>query len=255
MTVSLDAHWLLGFLLAFVRAGAWLAFVPPFANRRVIPPIALVGVAGGLAVLTAPQLPAGAVPTDTPGLIGAVVVQVAMGSALGLSVRILLAAVTAAGSFVDLFGGINLPPSMDPLDENQTPLVGQFYEQVAVALLFVTNGEMLLVRGFETSFAATGLSLSGTGRLAGTLSADLATFFTAALEIAAPVIVVLFTAQIGLALLAKAAPLVNVWWLGFPVQVLLSLAAVGIAIHVVPGFLGHLVDRSLQDIGAMFGGR
>ena len=60
---------------------------------------------------------------------------------------------------VDLFGGLNLPPAVDPLSENQTPMIGQFYEQVGVALLFITNGELLLVRGFETSFGAAGLTM------------------------------------------------------------------------------------------------
>jgi len=245
--LTLDPTWLLAFFLAFIRALAWLVVVPPFSNRFVIPRIALLGIAGGLGLLAVPQIVHTAIPTGTAGLVGAVVLQIFTGAALGLCVLVLLSAVTAAGGLIDLFGGLNLPPAVDPLSENQTPMIGQFYEQVAMALLFVTNGELLLVRGFETSFGAAGLTLSSSATAANVLSADLATFFTASLEIAAPLIVVLFATQISLAMLSKAAPQMNVWILGFPVQALLSLVFVAVGIKVLPGYLDNLVNRALQD--------
>ena len=255
MRVDVDPLWLLAFLLAFVRALAWLVVVPPFSNAKTVPRTALLGVACGLAILAVPQIEHGSIPTSTAGLVGAIVLQIVTGAAMGLSVLMLLSAVSAAGGLVDLFGGINPPPSVDPLSENQTPVIGQFYEQVAMVLLFVSNGELLLVRGFETSFGAAGLTLSSSAQASNVLSADLATFFTATLEIAAPLIVVLFATQISLAMLAKAAPLVNVWVLGFPIQALLSLALVAIGIKVLPGYLDHLVVRAVQDGLVLMGHR
>jgi flagellar biosynthesis protein FliR len=251
VNLNVDPTWLLAFFLAFIRALAWLVVVPPFSNRQIVPRMALIGVAGGLGMLAVPQIIHTHIPTDTAGLIGAVVLQIFTGAALGLSVLVLLSAVTAAGSMVDLFGGLNLPPAVDPLSENQTPMIGQFYEQVGIVLLFVTNGELLLVRGFETSFGAAGLTLSSSASASNVLSADLATFFTATLEIAAPIIVVLFTVQISLAMLSKAAPQINVWILGFPIQALLSLVFVAIGIKVLPGYVNNLVSRSLQDTGVL----
>src|SRR5579885_2299729 len=254
MELTLDPHWLLAFLLAFVRALAWLLVVPPFSNRRVIPPVASIGIASGLAVLAVPSLHSAHLPTDTAGLIGVVVLQVMTGVALGLVVQFLVSAITAAGSTVYMFGGINSPPSLDPLAENQVPVFGQFTEQVAMVLLFVTNGEMLLVRGFVGSFAASGLTLSSSGAVANVLTQDLAVFFVAALEIAAPIIVVLFATQIGLDKLAKVAPQVNVWFLGFPIQALLSLALMAVAIRVLPTYLDRLVTQALQNGAALLRG-
>src|SRR5690348_1788118 len=109
--------------------------VPPFHNRKVIPMPALVGIAGGLALLSVSHIPASAVPTDTADLVGSTLIQVFTGVALGLSIRILLSAITAAGSMIDLFGGIHVPPSLDPLSQNQTTMFGQLYEQVGMVLL------------------------------------------------------------------------------------------------------------------------
>jgi flagellar biosynthetic protein FliR len=255
LTVNADPIWLLAFLLVFVRALAWLAVVPPFSNRKVIPVPALIGIAAGLGILVAHQVPATAVPTDTPSLIGSLVIQVFTGVMLGMPVRILLSAVGSAGALIDLFGGLNLPPSIDPMSLNQTPILGQLYEQVGIILLFVTNGEMLLVHGFAVSLGRNAVTLNASGLGPSVLTSDLASFFTATLEIAAPLVAVLFATQIGLALLARAAPQLNVWVLGFPIQAMLSLMFVAIGLRVLPGYMGNILGRIAADMTALVNGR
>ena len=149
----------MGFVLALVRALAWLMIVPPFGNRAVMPTIATIGLAMSLALVVAPHVAGADVPLTLPSLIGAVAIQVLTGATLGFLVQVLLGAVTAAGSMADLFGGMVLPPSIDPLSTNQTPMLGQFYEQVAVVLLFAGNGELIIVDGFLRSFNSVGALL------------------------------------------------------------------------------------------------
>lgn len=251
MNFSLDPIWVLSFLLVMVRALAWLVVVPPFSNRAIIPVPALVGIAAGLAILASHQIPRSAVPTDTAGLIGGLVLQVFSGLMLGLPVAILLNSIASAGGLIDLFGGLNLPPSIDPLSLSQTPILGQLYEQVGMVLLFVTNGELLLVHGFTLSLGKGAIMLGPSGFASNVLISDLATYFTATLEIAAPLIAVLFATQIGLALLSKAAPQLNVWLLGFPLQALMSLLFVALGVRVIPGYLTNLLGRIGQDWTAL----
>ena len=73
----------------------------------------------------------------------------------------------------------------------------------------------------------------------------------AAVEIAAPVIVVLFCTQILLALLAKAAPQINVFVFGMPLQIAVALIGVGVAIVALPSDVVNLVGRSMTQL---FGG-
>lgn len=254
MTISVDPLWLLAWLLATVRALAWLSVVPPFSNRAVVPVVARIGIGGGLAILAAPHIAASSIPVDSAGLIGAIVLQAFTGFVLGLPMLILFSTLASGGTFLDQFGGLNLPASLDPLSENQTPLLGQLYEQLALALLFISGGALLVVNGFIASFGSKGLTLTSTARLATMFTTDLATCFVAALEMAAPIIAVLFAVQIVLALLAKAAPQMNVWMLGMPIQILIVLGLVITGIAVIPGFLSSLVTRIVQDMGALLGG-
>ncbi|MHB1585315.1 MAG: flagellar biosynthetic protein FliR [Acidimicrobiales bacterium] len=254
MTVPVDAAWLVALLLATARAVAWLCIVPPFANRQVIPTPVTIAVGLGLGLLVAPGIPSAALPQTTAGLVGSLVLQVMTGAALGFVINLLLSAITTAGSMLDLGGGLTLPPSEDPLSLQQTPIMGQFYEQVAVLLLFASGGYLVIVQGFVHSFATPAYSLAGSGRVATVVTTDLATFFTSALEIACPILAILFGAQIVLAMLAKAAPQVNVWILGFPLQVFLVLVLAAVGISVIPGYLGNLLTRALGDGARMFGG-
>lgn len=253
MQIDISAPWLIAFLLVLARALAWMMVVSPFSNRRAIPLMATVGIGAGLAILVAPRLEHSALPTDTAGLVGALVLQVASGLALGFVVQLLISAVTAAGSMLDQVGGLTLPPSMDPLSMSQTSIMGQFYEQVVVLLLFATNGYLLMVEGFVRSFDGPGFLLHSAGNIAAVMVTDLGVFFSSALEMAGPVMVVLFAAQVVLAMLSKAAPQANVWLLGFPVQVFLVLVLVSLTISFVPGYVTNLLSRALGDGARMFG--
>jgi flagellar biosynthetic protein FliR len=252
VTVSLDGGVLLAFLLAFVRAGAFLLVAPPFASRAVVPPVATVGVAASLALLVAPSLASGPLPTAIPALLGSLAGGILVGAALGMVVRVLFAAVESAGGLIDLFSGIDFPASVGVLGGEPETLFSQFYGQLAILLLFASNGELLVLRGFEASFRV--LPSGGEAASAGltgasVLVADLGTMFVAAAEIALPVIAVLFASQVAIAMLAKAAPRVNAWWIGFPVQILLALLAVALASRAVPGAIENLVERMLSSMG------
>jgi flagellar biosynthetic protein FliR len=250
--VNLDAPDLIAFLLAMARIGAWLAIAPPFSTRGVIPVPAKAALAAGLALPAVPMLAHRPLPTTTPSLIGALGAEILTGLALGFILLVLVSTFATAGSLADLFGGIVLPPSLDPLSDNQVPLIGQLYEQVAIVLLFTTNGELLVVHGLIGSFSATsgfGLGISSAGGLARGVLSDLVTLFVAAIEIAGPVLVVLFMAQVILGLLAKVAPQTNVFILGFPFQVLVTILVVTMSVRALPSSVVHIVERALSDMG------
>ena len=83
------------------------------------------------------------------------------------------------------------------------------------------------------------------------LSSDLVSFFAASVEIAAPLVAVVFVTQILLGLLAKSAPQANVYMLGFPLQILLVLGGLGLAMIALPSDVTNLVGRGVSQL---FGG-
>ena len=245
MVVDVPAPLLVGFLLALARATAWIVVAPP-VNTRAIPAQVKIGLAGALALFSAQSVADKGVPLDTAGLLVAVVGQAAAGLALGFLALVLFSAVQGAGALVDLFGGFTVAPAYDPLANAQSSVFGRFYNLLAVTLLFAINGHLLLVRGFVSSFDVVSPGGSVGGVSADVLGRALGTFLLAAVEIAAPLLAALFLAEAAMGLLARAAPQMNVFVLGFPVKILLTLMLVGLALPLLPDAVGGLVGQALR---------
>jgi flagellar biosynthetic protein FliR len=252
VTFHISAAFAVALTLAFVRSVAWVTICPPFANSS-IPKMVKIGFAGAVAFFAAGTLQHDPLPSSDAQVLTELVIQAVVGVMLGFVVSIFVTAVVAAGSLVDLFSGLNLPQAIDPLSQQQTAIFGQFYNLVLTTLLFTSGAAVVIVEGFVRSFHAVGTSLPPTtpGSLAQTVTGDVVSFFAAATEIAAPVIVVLFCTQILLALLAKAAPQVNVFVFGMPLQILLALITVGAALAALPNDVVNLVGRAMTQL---FGG-
>lgn len=252
MTFSLSADFVVALALAFVRSVAWVSICPPFSNPS-IPRMTKIGLAGALAFYAAGRLQHDPLPRTDAQVVMEIVIQAVVGLLLGFVVSLFVTTVMGAGRLVDLFSGINLPQALDPLSLVQSSIFGQFYNLVLTALLFTTGSVLVIVTGFLRSFRAVGTSLPPTtmSSFVGVVTGDVVTFFAAAVEIAAPLIAVLFCTQIVLALLSKAAPQVNVFVFGMPLQIVMALIGVSVSLIALPNDVVSLVSRAMSQL---FGG-
>ncbi len=252
MTFNLSADFVVALALALVRALAWVSVCPPFSNPA-IPRMVKIGLAGSLAFYAAGYLQHDPLPQSNAQVIVQIVIQALVGVVLGYVVSLFVSAVAAAGRLIDLFSGINLPQALDPLSLIQSSIFGQFYNLVLTALLFTSGAVLVIVAGFVSSFKAVGTSLPPTtlATLSQIITGDVVTFFAAAAEIAAPLIAVLFGTQVVLALLAKAAPQINVFVFGMPLQIIMALVGVSVSMVALPNDVATLVGRAASQL---FGG-
>jgi flagellar biosynthetic protein FliR len=248
MSLQLSEASLIALLLAAVRAAAWLVITPPFNTRSVPGPVkALLSVA--IALPIAPGLTA-QVPRLAGGeLVLAAAEQVVVGAALGFITSLFFAAIQAAGSIIDLFGGFSLAFAFDPFAMTGTSVFGRFYNIVATALLFATDAHAMILRGFTQSYRS--LPLTGTlslDTLSALLTGGLGQMFLAALQIAGPLVAVLFCTDVALGLLTRVAPALNVFALGFPIKILLTLGVAGAALTLLPRAFDGLMDRAVEAV-------
>ena len=241
MTIELSPALLSGYLLALARAGAWVFIVPPFGTRT-LPMAVKAGLAAALALAVGPRLEAQAVPLEVGPLASAAVLQVGAGLALGFIGVLFFSAVSMAGGLIDLFSGFSSAQMFDPNTNAANSLFGRFYSVLGTTLLFAIDGHLLLTRGFLTSFDAAPLTSLNVADLAEVLTAGAGSFFLAAVEIAAPLLAALFLAEVAMGLLARAAPHMNVFLLGLPIKILVTLFLAGIAIPLLPDAVSGLLD-------------
>jgi flagellar biosynthetic protein FliR len=254
MNLTVPIADLLAILLGAARTGAWLAICPPFNSRLIPVPVkALLSV--GLTLPLAPYL-RGTLPSlATPDIIFSVVLQIFIGASLGFITALLFAALQAAGDLLDLFGGFTLAMGYDPLSQNQSSVFGRFYNLVAVTLLFASDGHQLVLRGFLQSFRTLPLNTTfSMSTFSQVLLRGIAEMFLSALQIAGPLIAVLFLTDVAFGLLNRVAPALNAFQLGFPAKILLVLLLSGLAISILPAAVETLVDQAVRAVVQLSGG-
>lgn len=253
MVLSVDGAALTALLLASVRVVAWLAVVPPFSTRG-IPAMAKVVLALGLSLSMAPMLAEQALPTTTPELVLATTAQALIGLGMGFVTMLLFSAIGAAGALIDLFGGFALAAAWDPLGMNMNTVFGRFHQMLATVLLLATGGHLLVIGGLLSTFKF--LPLTGLPDVSGwdgVLATAFSMFFTVAVQMALPMIAVLFVADLALALLTKVAPQLNALNVMFPAKVGMTLLLLGMSFPMLPGAVEKLVDLANEAMATMAG--
>ena len=253
--LGITTEQILGFLLVFARVGAWVWLTPPFGGG-FLPP--LVRVMAGLA-FAVPMTPAaiavsGGISLEPVDLLLQFALQIVIGVALGLVCLILLSAVQSAGALIDVASGFSLAAAYDPMMQQQSAVISKAYQLIAGVLILVSGAYLILFAGFAKTFEVlpigNGLSTAAT---ASTLTEALSVFFVAVLQIAGPIVAVLLLADIGLGLLTRVAPTINIFVLSFPVKIGLTLLLVGIALPQLTPVIAGLTDSSVDAMRGIVG--
>ncbi len=253
MTITIAGDALITYLLASVRIVAWLAVVPPFSSRSV-PAMAKVILSLGLAFAVAPQVAGEGVATGAPALIMTTLTQVLIGLAMGFTTYLLFSAIAMAGSLIDMFGGFAMAQSFDPLAMNMNTVFGKFHQMLATVLLFATGGHLLVIGGLLRTFDFLPIGeMPDIDGASGVVIAAFGMFFTIAVQIALPMIAVLFITDLGLALLTKVAPQLNAINVMFPVKIGLTLLLLGLSLPVLPEAIRRLVELANQATATLVG--
>jgi flagellar biosynthetic protein FliR len=248
VSIPFDPQLVTAFILALVRASAWLFVAPPF-NTRLVPIPVKAGLAAALALSVAPHAANGAeLSLDTGPFVTAIVVQALVGFSMGMIMLVLFQAVQAAGALVDTFAGFSLAAVYDPTSDTTNSVFGRMYSLLATTLLFATGGHHLLVRGFFGSFDVIPAGAADPGLISRVLTTGADDFLLAAIEIAGPVIACLFISELSMGLVARAAPSLNVFSLAFPIRVGVTLLVVALAIPLIGPAVHNLVERSMNVV-------
>lgn len=248
MFIPIDLASIEAVALASLRMVAFLVIAPPFSYNGF--PAQVKGMlAIGLAIAVAPRVGAGYQSGDTGAFLLDMVRELAVGATLGFLVFLAFSAIQSAGSFIDLFGGFQLAQAFDPQAMINGAQFTRLFQLTALALLFATGGYQLIIGGLVRTFDA--IPLAGGFDLADPakeMVTGVTQMFLAALQIAGPLIVVLFLADVGLGLLTRVAPALNAFALGFPLKIMLTVVLSGIVVVALPGVVSGLTDTAVKTI-------
>jgi flagellar biosynthetic protein FliR len=244
---------LIGFVLVLARVGGLFVFAPVFSSRLI--PLRVRGIlACALALPLTPLAMRGQViPTQAADIAPVLVKEALVGLAFALSLGLVVAAVQAAASFLDVLTGFSYASIVDPMTNMQGGALAQVYSVVAVMVFLFTGGERLVMLGLARSYDLLPLgSLPSTASLASLATDELSQISLVGLELAAPVLIALLVTETAFAVVARAVPQMNIFFVGLPLKIIVGLGVVAaslpLAAHHLEGDITSSVMRGLQAL-------
>jgi flagellar biosynthetic protein FliR len=248
VNIPIDQNYIEAVALISVRIVLFLIIAPPFSYQWF--PLQVKGMLSVLlALVVAPQAAHGYVQGDTGTFIVDLATEAVTGALLGFLVYGVFAAVQSAGALLDISGGFQAAQQYDPAADIDGAQFSRLYQTTALALLFASDGYQLVIGGLVRSFASIPLTTSvDWNSVAQTLTDSITQMLVAALQIAGPIMVVLFLANVALGLLTRVAPALNVYSLGPPALALTTVVLSGISIVALPNFVDFLAQQASRLI-------
>jgi flagellar biosynthetic protein FliR len=234
--MNLDEATLGALIAAFVRGSALAATAPVIGDAGVPVRARLVFViAVALGVgLNRPGVPLGELPM-------VVALELACGLLTGATARFTLAKVAVAGQLMGLSLGLGFASAYDPHAEESAGTIRTMLTTIAGLAFLGAGGLEAIVRSVASSPATiTDVALLGPGLIHAATSA-----FGHGLALAGPIVLAALVANIGLAVMNRAAPAVNVFSISLSAVLILG----GIVLLATSGTLfGGIADAASRAI-------
>jgi type III secretion protein T len=223
------------------RMLAMFSMLPMF-NRQALPGLLRIGVASAFAVLLVPML------LETSfnelrhgGLMVMILAKEAMvGFLIGFLVAIPIWAVDVMGAFVDNQRGASIAATINPLTGHDTSPLGELFSQAAVVLLLISGGILMLLDLVYASYViwpVFKLLPSFSDQTPMLILGQLDRLMTLAVLLSAPVIFAMFLAEIGLAIVSRFVPQLQVFFMAMPIKSAIAMYVFAIYTATLLGYI------------------
>jgi flagellar biosynthesis protein FliR len=249
VTLTLLPEFAALFLIAFARVGTLVMLMPGIGDR-LIPVRARLAFALLLTLVLLPLLrPVIRIDVnDQMALVGLLITEILIGLMLGAALRITVSAMQLAGTVVAQQIGLSVAATLDPATGGQNPSVATFLILLGTVMIFATDLHHLAIRGIAESYRliAPGGSPS-VGDAATFVTRTFASAFLVGVQIAAPFLVFGIVFNIGMGVLSRLVPQIQVFFLALPASILIGtlilIAAMGVMTAVFLAFLQGLLSQ------------
>ena len=221
------AFGVLAFMLTFVRMGTAIMIMPGIGDSFVSTRVRILMALGISFVLFPLVMPY--IPDPIPGtltLLSLIGMEFIIGLFFGTIARILMMALDTAGMVVSIQSGLGNAQIFNPAAATQGSIMGAFLSVLGVVLLFAVNMHHLLFQGLIESYALFPIgAIPDAGSMAELISRAVSASFLVGVKIATPFIAMTLLIYVGMGVLSRLMPQVQVFLLAIPMQILLSVTA------------------------------
>lgn len=241
---QLDPEIIFSFLLTLLRISL-LVFLLPFFGGQGLPRMVKAALCLVLTLGLWPHLsfPGTQLPASIWELATLIISEMFLGLTLGIIVQCVFSAVQTAGQIMGFQMGFAMMNVVDPLSGVSVTLTSQLMYLLTILLFLSLNGHLYLLQALSQSFE---LVPPGKLLLNSYVQEQVLSFssqiFVLAIKVAAPVMVAEFLVTLGLGIVAKVSPQVNVLFVGFPVKIAVGLGMLGIVCQLLAVMLKGFIS-------------
>lgn len=233
------------FMLVFARIGAMVMLLPAL-GESTIPVRVKLSIALMLTLIILP-LHRNAYQVDMQSLTSLLVLmlrEIVIGIVLGATARVTLSALQVAGAVIAQQMGLGFVTSVDPTTQGQQGiLIGNFLTMLGVTMLFATDSHYLVIAALNDSYLifSPGETMAS-GDVASLATRAFAAAFRIGLQLSAPFLVFGLVFNIGLGVLARLMPQMQVYFVGVPLSIIAGFLVLAAVIAAMMGtFLDYFI--------------
>ncbi|HUC48225.1 MAG TPA: flagellar biosynthetic protein FliR [Xanthobacteraceae bacterium] len=238
------------FLLIFARTGTMIMLLPGIGEQGISPRMRLT-VALVLAAVMVPlhradyHLVAG---TLGPAIV-MVFEEIIIGAVLGIAARLTISALDLAGAVIAQELGLGFVTAVDPSQGEQNMIISNFLTMLAITLFFATDMHYLVLAALNDSYTlfAPG-EVPATGDVAALVTRMVSGAFRIGLQISAPFLVFGLVFNLGLGVLSRLMPAMQVYFLAMPLSILGGFLFLVIVLGAMMGMFLDYTAGVLHDI-------
>ena len=238
-------------VLAMARVGGAFAICPALTDS-MIPGIARRAATLGFAFIAIPFIHSGMPPGEPSVLAFAVLAakEALIGFLIGFFAAVPFWVAENVGNFIDNQRGATMGEVYSPLNGSQVSSTGIFFTQIVSTVFFSSGAVFVFLAALYKSYSiwpvfggAVSLAPDAPLQILGAVDGMLKT----TVVISAPIIIVMFLATIGLGLVNRTAPQLNVFFLSMPVKSALGIAMLIVYLPFIMDMLMYTKDGAILE--------
>lgn len=241
------------FFLILMRMSGFI-FLNPVLGRRNIPAMAKTGIAMGLTIIVYSMAQAQGVTVDadaaSPLTFGLLVVkELAIGYIAGFVMTLFDMVMTYAGTVIDFQIGISMAQVYDPQTGSQIALSGNILQIFYLLYFFAVDGHLALIKILATSGDVVPYGEVALAPGAAWIMVDIFTqCIVMAIKLAFPLIAFEFVMQVGVGILTKITPQINLFVLSIQLRLIVGFALLVLLVSPIGSFIGDMIAEMISTI-------
>lgn len=220
----------------------------PILGHNAIPMLAKLGFALLLTVMVGSVIPT---PPSTPIVslqgVGLIIEQLMIGISMGLVIRMIFAAVQAAGEYIGMQMGLGFAVMYSADTGANSVIISRIMHNIAIMMFLALSGHLFVIEILVGTFETLPIGGFTVDPEAGRRIAVYAqTIFSSGMLLALPMLTALLMMNLAMGILNRSAPQLTIFSIGFPLTLFVGIVLLMVMMMSYGDFLEGLFANGLQ---------